>query len=58
MNYVTKVAAKTTSKKTSEVGILINASFLTSSGNVTDEVWNEFIKHQKSSDPVDDIDVI
>jgi hypothetical protein len=28
VNYVTRVAAKTTSKKTSEIGILINASSL------------------------------
>ena len=29
MNYVTRVAAKSTDKKASEIGILINASSLT-----------------------------
>ena len=32
MNYVTKVAAKSTDKKASEIGILINASSLNTAG--------------------------
>ena len=35
VNYVTKVAAKSTDKKASEIGVLINASSLVSSSLVT-----------------------
>jgi hypothetical protein len=34
VNYVTKVAAKSTDKKASEIGILINASSLTPSAAI------------------------
>jgi hypothetical protein len=37
VNYVTKVAAKSTSKKTSKIGILINASSLRSLTCIRDD---------------------
>jgi hypothetical protein len=44
VNYVTKVAAKATDKKTSEIGILINASFLTLSRNTKADNRTSYIR--------------
>jgi hypothetical protein len=41
VNYVTKVAAKTTGKKISEIGILINASSLSWSASIIPLCWNK-----------------
>ena len=33
-------------------------NWVASSGNVTDEVWKEYIKNQKPPDPEDNFDVV
>ena len=48
VNYVTTVAAKSTSKKTSEIGILINASSLTLCIEARLQIICHFDRREKS----------